>query len=276
VTSDADTPGRRGSLGTNRLAAHSDGVFAIAATLLVLEMAVQPPGTLLQQVLDAWPGFVAYVVSFLTIGGTWLVHAALTDRLTRTAPVVLQLNLVLLLVVAFLSFPTKLVTDALHVPADERVDITIYGLTLLVIRLLTVALDVYPRREHLYSPQAEGEELQNVHRKQAIATTHRSGGGCLPVHLVAVYRCDPWSACDPRLGFVVPKPRDQVVKSLLTCPYCPGERWSVHPACLSGCREPDRRPRLATAVPPVHSVGQPTALVVRLPISTQEGSRGWS
>jgi len=165
VAGDAGTPGGRRSLSTDRLAAFSDGVLAIAATLLVLEIVVQPPGTLLQQVFHAWPGYLAYVVSFLTIGGTWLVHTALTDRLRRSDPIFLQLNLVLLLVVAFLPFPTKLVTDALHVTADERVAVTIYGLTLLAIRLLTAALDAYARREHLYSPQEEGQELQSAHRK---------------------------------------------------------------------------------------------------------------
>ena len=48
--------------------AFSDGVFAIAITLLVLDVAVHPPGTPLEQVLHAWPAYVAYVVSFLTIG----------------------------------------------------------------------------------------------------------------------------------------------------------------------------------------------------------------
>jgi hypothetical protein len=68
-------------------------------------------------------------------------------------------------VVAFLPFPTKLVTDALHDVGDERVAITIYGLTLLAIRLLSAALDAYARREHLYSPQEEGEELWSAQRK---------------------------------------------------------------------------------------------------------------
>jgi hypothetical protein len=69
--------------------------------------AVHPPGTPLQQVLHAWPGYVAYVVSFLTIGGAWLVRTALTERLTRSDPIFLQINLVLLLVVAFLPFPAR-------------------------------------------------------------------------------------------------------------------------------------------------------------------------
>ena len=133
-----DTPRGRRSLSTARLAGFSDGVFSIAATLLVLDLAVHPPGTPLQQVLHAWPGYVAYVVSFLTIGGAWLLHTALTERLTRADPIFLQINLVLLLVVAFLPFPTRLVADALHDVEAERVAVTIYGLTLLAIRLAGV------------------------------------------------------------------------------------------------------------------------------------------
>jgi Endosomal/lysosomal potassium channel TMEM175 len=86
--------------------AFSDGVFAIAITLLVLDVAVHPPGTPLEQVLHAWPAYMAYVVSFLTIGAGWLVHTALTDRLAQSDSIFLRLNLLLLLVVAFLPFPT--------------------------------------------------------------------------------------------------------------------------------------------------------------------------
>ena len=193
MPTDGDTPRGRRSLGTDRLAAFSDGVLAIAATLLVLDIAVNGQGTLLQQVLRAWPGYLAYVVSFLTISGTWLVHTALTDRLTRSDPIFLQINLVLLLVVAFLPFPTKLVTDALHVRADERVAVTIYGLTLLAIRLLAAALDAYARREHLYSPQGEGEELHSVHRKLLPAITGYAIailiGLVVPRAAVALYFC---------------------------------------------------------------------------------------
>ena len=165
MPADGDTPRGRRSLGTDRLAAFSDGVFSIAATLLVLDLAVHPPGTPLQQVLHAWPGYVAYVVSFLTIGAAWLVHTALTDRLARSDPVFLQINLLVLLVVAFLPFPTRLVTDALHQVAAERVAVTVYGLTLLAIRILGSALDAYARHEHLYSPREDGEESLIAHRK---------------------------------------------------------------------------------------------------------------
>ena len=89
---------------------------------------------------------MAYVVSFLTIGAAWLAHDALTDRLAQSDSIFLRLNLLLLLVVAFLPFllvvaflpfPTRLVADALQQSADaERVAVTFYGLTLLAIRLL--------------------------------------------------------------------------------------------------------------------------------------------
>jgi uncharacterized membrane protein len=146
--------------------AFSDGVFSIAATLLVLDLVVHPPGTPLQRVLHEWPGYLAYVVSFLTIGAAWLAHTSLTDRLARADPVIMEINLLVLLVVAFLPFPTRLVADALHEGTDaERVAVTLYGLTLLAIRLLGSALGAYARREHLYSPQGDGAEVEGPQRK---------------------------------------------------------------------------------------------------------------
>ena len=69
MPSDSHTPGARRSLSKGRMESFSDGVFGVAATLLVVDLAIHPPGSPLEQVLDAWPSYVAYVVSFLTIGG---------------------------------------------------------------------------------------------------------------------------------------------------------------------------------------------------------------
>jgi uncharacterized membrane protein len=145
----------------------SDGIYGFAATLLVLDLVLRPPGTPLQQVLHAWPGYLAYVVSFLTIGVSWLLHNALTDHLAGTDQLFLRLNLLLLLVVVFLPFPTGLIAEALrhHDISGERVYVTMYGLTLLTISLLGYALDAYARHEHLYSPAQEGEELRTTRRK---------------------------------------------------------------------------------------------------------------
>jgi uncharacterized membrane protein len=165
VHADEGTGHRRRSRGKGRIDGFSDGVFGVAITLLVVDLAIHPPGTALQQVLHAWPAYLAYSISFLTIGGAWLLHNALTEQLARTDPVFLRLNLLLLLVVVFLPFPTRLVAEALHHPSDERVFVTMYGLTLLVIRLLGLALDAYARHEGLYAPAQEGGELHRDQRK---------------------------------------------------------------------------------------------------------------
>jgi len=144
--------------------AFSDGVFSIAATLLVLDIGLHPPGTPLEQLGRAWPAYLAYLISFLTIGAAWLVHSALTDRLTRTDSLLLRINLVLLLVVAFLPFPTKLVAEGLHDTDAERVFVTVYGFTLLTISLLGWTLDAYARHERLYGPRGDDEDLEAERR----------------------------------------------------------------------------------------------------------------
>jgi uncharacterized membrane protein len=167
VPADEDTPRRRRVLSKDRMEGFSDGVYGFAATLLVLDLALRGTGTPLERVLHAWPGYLAYLVSFLTIGVSWLLHTALTDQLARVDSLFLRLNLLVLLVVVFLPFPTGLVADALRHDdiSGERVYVTMYGLTLLAIRLLGSALDAYARHEHLYSPATEGEELQRERRK---------------------------------------------------------------------------------------------------------------
>ena len=167
MPADEDTPRRRRVLSKDRMEGVSDGVYGFAATLLVLDLALQGKGTPLERVLHAWPGYLAYLVSFLTIGVSWLLHTALTDQLARVDSLFLRLNLLVLLVVVFLPFPTGLVADALRHDdiSGERVYVTMYGLTLLAIRLLGSALDAYARHEHLYSPATEGEELHRDRRK---------------------------------------------------------------------------------------------------------------
>ena len=165
MPSDVDTPRGPRVLSKNRMEGFSDGVFGFAMTLLVVDLALHPSGTPLQQVLDAWPAYLAYLTSFLTIGGAWLLHTALTDQFERIDQLFLRLNLLVLLAVVFLPFPTRLVAESLTNTSRERVFVTLYGLTLLVIRLLGSALDAYARYEHLYSPTGEDEELQSTQRK---------------------------------------------------------------------------------------------------------------
>jgi uncharacterized membrane protein len=157
LAGDEHPPEVRRFVGTTRLEAFSDGVFAIAITLLVLDLAIPRSGGALERVLDAWPFYLAYVVSFLTIGAAWLAHTGITDRLTKADVTFLRLNLLLLLVVAVLPFPTRLVAEGIDDVSDERVFVTMYGIALLGIRVFLFALDTYARREHLYSPSSLDE-----------------------------------------------------------------------------------------------------------------------
>jgi uncharacterized membrane protein len=144
--------------------AFSDGVFSIAATPLVLEIAVHRPGTALEQLRPEWPAYLGYAISFLTIGAAWIGHNAITDRLTRADTLLLRINLLLLLVIAFMPFPTKLIAEAIRETDNERVFVTLYGLTLLTIRLLLFALDAYAPREHLYAQDQADEDLVTERR----------------------------------------------------------------------------------------------------------------
>jgi uncharacterized membrane protein len=190
VPSDSPPPERPRALTTVRLEAFSDGVFAIAITLLVLDLAVRPPGTPLQQLAHGWPSYLAYVVSFLTIGAAWLGHTELTDDLEKTDQIMLRVNLLLLLAVVFLPFPTRLVAETLKDIHGERVYVTMYGLTLLAIRVFGFLLEEYARREHLFTPEGTKQE-QSGERKLLSVVLGYSGavliGLVFPGIAVAAY-----------------------------------------------------------------------------------------
>ena len=152
MAGDEETPQTGATLSKDRMEAFSDGVLAIAITLLVLDLAVRPPGSPLEQFFHEWPGYLGYVISFLTIGAAWLGHHALTNRMDRVDPIFLRLNLLFLLVVV-LPFPTRLVVDALHQSTAGNVwPPSCTGSRCLGVRLLLFALVAYARGEHLQRP----------------------------------------------------------------------------------------------------------------------------
>jgi len=157
-----EAPPRRRRLRTQRLEAFSDGVFAIAITLLVLDLAI-PVGAgqrdLLGAFLAQWPSYLAYVVSFSTIGAIRLGHGLITEYLEQADGILVRLNLVLLLVVSFLPFPTRLLAQYLSSDNPERVAVTIYGLTLLAAVTLLSLLWRYAVRARLVRSDAGDDEL---------------------------------------------------------------------------------------------------------------------
>ena len=140
-----DEPRRGGRVrrfSMNRLEAFSDAVFAIAITLLVLELAVPIAGEqgLLSALHEEWLSYLAYLVSFATIGAFWLAHSAITEYVTSADPVFLRLNLAFLLVVSFLPYPTKVVAEFTREDETERVAATFFGATVLIGLVLLVGL----------------------------------------------------------------------------------------------------------------------------------------
>lgn len=97
---------------TSRLEAFSDGVFAIAITLLIIEVRV-PEGhaPLAERLWDAWPSYMAYVISFVTIGIMWANHHSVCRLIERATHGLVVANLLLLLGVAFIPFPTKVLGE---------------------------------------------------------------------------------------------------------------------------------------------------------------------
>lgn len=152
---DSTTPGalRRG-LRVGRLEALSDGVFSIAITLLVLDIAVpaSAQSQLLSSLAHLWPSYLGYVVSVATIGAMWLGHTAITDYLERADLAFVRLNLLLLLFVAFLPFPTRLFAEFIGKNGPERVAAPVYGFSLLLTSLLLQRLWRYAVRRHLVRP----------------------------------------------------------------------------------------------------------------------------
>jgi uncharacterized membrane protein len=112
---------------TNRLEAFSDGVFAVAITLLVLEIDVPGGENLWHELKEQWPSFAAFAVSFWVIGIIWVNHHGVIDHLRRADRGVLYLNLLVLMTVVFIPFSTELFAVHLKSGADEKVAALVYS-----------------------------------------------------------------------------------------------------------------------------------------------------
>lgn len=113
----------------NRLEAFADGIFAFAATLLILNLAVIEGKPLGGQLLGIWTSYVAYALSFTTIGIIWINHHTVMHQIARVDRLFLLLNILFLLVIAFIPFPTRLMALYIDSP-DAQAAAFAYGITL--------------------------------------------------------------------------------------------------------------------------------------------------
>jgi uncharacterized membrane protein len=113
-------------MGTTRLETFSDGVFAIAATLLILEVH-RAGGSVAHGLVHAWPSYTAYAISFLTIGIIWVNHHTVMAQIERVDRTFLFINVVFLMVVAFSPYPTRVLATTMR--DGSRAGAFAYGLT---------------------------------------------------------------------------------------------------------------------------------------------------
>jgi uncharacterized membrane protein len=144
--------GDRGSRATDvlpldRFNAFTDGVFAIAITLLVLELTVPAvDGRLLPALVEQWQEFLGYLISFVFIGGIWVNHAGTTKLMRQADGVAYGIDLLMLLFVGVLPFSTNLMVTHLLGP-DVTAAVLIYGVNVLLASLALSLLMFYIARE---------------------------------------------------------------------------------------------------------------------------------
>lgn len=135
---------------TNRIEAFSDGMFAIAITLLILEIKVPAPGSggLGKALLQQWPSYLAFLLSFFYIGVMWMNHHRMFTHIRRSNDTLLILNLLLLLGVTAVPFPTAVLAAHLGTP-DQRTAALFYNGVYVVIALFFNVLWRYAVRREL-------------------------------------------------------------------------------------------------------------------------------
>ena len=154
---------------TGRLETFADGVFGIAATLLILNVRVDD-ATLgcpfSCQILRAWPFYIAYVVSFLTIGIIWVNHHNLMRQIARADRTFMMITVVFLMIVAFIPFPTGLVAQNLGGAFDDAQAATVlYGITLTLTAVMFNVVWFYAaRRGRLLRDDADPRVVRGISR----------------------------------------------------------------------------------------------------------------
>src|SRR5438105_5012806 len=149
---------------TNRVEAFSDGVFAIAITLLILTISVPSHGEHLgHELLRLWPSYLAYAVSFLTVGIMWVNHHAIFRHFARVDRPLLLLNILLLMLIAFVPFPTRVAAEFIRSGENRREAALLYGITMTITAVCFFAVWMYGSRR-LLLPGTDMREVTGITR----------------------------------------------------------------------------------------------------------------
>jgi len=154
-------------LSTTRLETFADGVFAIAATLLILNVDAQVSEDVHDlggRLLHIWPSYLAYAVSFVTIGIMWVNHHTVMGQIARTDRRFLLANVGLLMCIAFVPFPTRVVAE--HVRAEGARDAALlYGFTMVATAVMfSLSWSYASRGRRLLRADAERSVVTGISR----------------------------------------------------------------------------------------------------------------
>jgi len=183
---------QRSSLTTRRLEALSDGVIAIAATLLVLEIGrveVHGNDDLLDAIADLWPSYMAYIVSFTVIGLIWVAHHSMFERISSVDRSLLFWNLALLLAVAFIPWPTSVLADFIDDGGiNASVATALYSLTMTLIGIVFVGMWAHLVRH----PEHTTDDVSTAQLRRSLRLAYVSPivyGATIGLAFVSPYIC---------------------------------------------------------------------------------------
>jgi uncharacterized membrane protein len=157
-----------GASETTRLEAFSDGVFAIAITLLIIEIKVPPEGTVAPGGLPAalrhlWPSYLGFAMSFATIGIMWANHHNIFKLVRHVDPAFIALNTLFLMCVSFIPFPTGVLAEYVRVPSEQTTAALFYGGTLTGTAVVYCSLWLYASRGgRLLGAEADPRKVRTI------------------------------------------------------------------------------------------------------------------
>lgn len=152
---------------TTRLEFFSDGVFAIVITLLVIEIRLPDRwiGALGQVLAGLWPSYLAFAISFIVVGAIWINHHGMFLHIDKTDNGFLLLNVLQLMVIAFIPFPTAVLAESIAARSEITVATTFYGATLVAVGLSVNLMWWYAVRTGLLKKQLSEAKVKLLTRR---------------------------------------------------------------------------------------------------------------
>jgi uncharacterized membrane protein len=167
--------------GIPRLEAFSDGVFAIAITLLILEVKIPHlqdvgPNSLAQQLLQLWPSYGAYILSFVMIGIYWANHHYICRYFVRSDHAFNLLHVLFLMCVAFIPFPTAILGQYVTHPESQRTAVAFYALGMLLPAFTWLLIWLYASCGHrLLEPTLDSRFVHRLTRQFIVSNVLYAG-----------------------------------------------------------------------------------------------------